>query len=756
MASETLRRSMLLVALGALVAAAPAAACLADGAVAVSTNLSKAICEAAPKHVPNAACCSGEASPVWNVATSKCDTTCDSSDPCAYVTCTAQDQCHLAGVCNPATGTCSNPVKPNNSPCSDGNTCTPGDKCVSGACVVGPKLRNCCGNAAVEAGEQCDDGNQSALEDGCKANCTLYAGWVCSGSPSECCVGANQVRFDLPGLNQNQCESIKGSPDPGCCQGSHKGVWTGVKCNVVCSVNKCDPAEGYGTPADYGCDDIPCQTTSVCDPNTGCTHSNKAAGLACGSSTNDACTSPDSCNGAGACNPNHKVAGTVCSNGMPCNYAQCDGGGTCADASNVLNGQACNDGDACTLSDTCQAGQCAPGTAVVCQPFDGCHLAGTCDPQSGFCSAPPAPPGTACGSTAPLDVQCDLPDSCDGTGSCLSNSFPDNLPCGAPTGTCFSEKSCADGTCAAGPVQLAIDTPCGDTGPATACDLPDSCDDLGVCLPNHVSDGTSCGGGTTCTTAGSCAAGACEGASNKPAGTACGDTDPLGDCDAGDTCDDAGHCQTNLLDDTHVCRSSAGVCDVEESCDGAAPGCPDDAFEAAGTPCGALDACTPDQCDDAGICQSTHVDCPTTTTTTTTTVIDDGSTTTTTVVDGATTTTTTLAPSDPCAAVADLAHARCLIDVALAHDLCQGETMPAKLDRALRARLTKVGARLDAAIASEGRKRTRLLKKVRGAIAAVGRKATTARDAKTATKRISPSCATGLGGLVSAVQADLS
>src|SRR5262249_19782342 len=39
------------------------------------------------------------------------------TDPCAGVTCTASDQCHVVGTCNPATGLCSNPVKPNGTVC---------------------------------------------------------------------------------------------------------------------------------------------------------------------------------------------------------------------------------------------------------------------------------------------------------------------------------------------------------------------------------------------------------------------------------------------------------------------------------------------------------------------------------------------------------------------------------------------------------------------------------------------------------------
>jgi hypothetical protein len=57
---------------------------------------------------------------------------CVGSNP---VVCGASDQCHDAGVCNPATGVCSNPVKPNGTSCNDASLCTTGETCQSGTCT---------------------------------------------------------------------------------------------------------------------------------------------------------------------------------------------------------------------------------------------------------------------------------------------------------------------------------------------------------------------------------------------------------------------------------------------------------------------------------------------------------------------------------------------------------------------------------------------------------------------------------------------
>jgi hypothetical protein len=53
----------------------------------------------------------------------------------APVTCTARSQCHTVGVCDPASGRCSEPVKPTGAQCNDGNGCTSGDMCRDGTCV---------------------------------------------------------------------------------------------------------------------------------------------------------------------------------------------------------------------------------------------------------------------------------------------------------------------------------------------------------------------------------------------------------------------------------------------------------------------------------------------------------------------------------------------------------------------------------------------------------------------------------------------
>src|SRR5439155_1573058 len=74
----------------------------------------------------------------------KADIDCADTNVCTYDTyigrtpCrgTALDQFHVAGTCNTETGSCSTPTATNGTPCNDANACTQTDTCQSGSCVA--------------------------------------------------------------------------------------------------------------------------------------------------------------------------------------------------------------------------------------------------------------------------------------------------------------------------------------------------------------------------------------------------------------------------------------------------------------------------------------------------------------------------------------------------------------------------------------------------------------------------------------------
>jgi hypothetical protein len=54
---------------------------------------------------------------------------------CGSVFCAALDQCHDVGTCDYTTGACSNPSKANGAACDDGDACTQSDTCFAGTCT---------------------------------------------------------------------------------------------------------------------------------------------------------------------------------------------------------------------------------------------------------------------------------------------------------------------------------------------------------------------------------------------------------------------------------------------------------------------------------------------------------------------------------------------------------------------------------------------------------------------------------------------
>jgi streptogramin lyase len=139
--------------------------------------------------------------------------TCIGGNP---VTCTASDPCHVAGVCDPVTGTCSNPAAPDGTACSDGNGCTQTDTCQAGTCTGGNPVvcvasdqchlagacnpgSGTCTNPPAPNGTACNDGNTCTTGDACQAG-------TCAGTGSlvtEFAAGVPQPKQITPGPDGN-------------------------------------------------------------------------------------------------------------------------------------------------------------------------------------------------------------------------------------------------------------------------------------------------------------------------------------------------------------------------------------------------------------------------------------------------------------------------------------------------------------------------------------------------------------------------
>jgi len=149
-------------------------------------------------------------------------------------------------------------------------------------------------------------------------------------------------------------------------------------------------------------------------------------------------------------------------------------------------------------------------------------------------------------------------------------------------------------------------TSCGNPTPTDAqCDAPDTCDGAGTCQSNNVVG--ICGdAGSDCVNQDYCQGGVCVDAGFKASGTACGNSSS-GPCDAADTCNGAGSCQANNAPDGTNCGDAGSACVNQDTC--LAGACHDNGFKAAGTACGdpSSSACdNPDTCDGSGSCQANN------------------------------------------------------------------------------------------------------------------------------------------------------
>jgi hypothetical protein len=188
----------------------------------------------------------------------------------ATTTCSASDSCHIAGVCDPGTGTCSNPQAADLTPCSDSNGCTQNDVCNAGVCQSGPAV-TCAQTANV-----CQ-----ATSGTCQSNATPAApnAFTCSYLPTPSTTSCN-------------------ADNNGCTQNDH-----------------CDGAGACVAGAAVTCS----QTTNPCQAATGTCSSSGANSYNCafanvsGSCSSTVCKTGETCN-AGVC----QGGTSVCPAGQGC------------------------------------------------------------------------------------------------------------------------------------------------------------------------------------------------------------------------------------------------------------------------------------------------------------------------------------------------------------------------------------------------------------------------------------------------------
>ena len=348
--------------------------------------------------------------------------------------CQPLDECHIAGVWDPILQNCTNPFAPNGTTCNDHNLCTTQDSCFSGVCsgvavtcsasdqchevgVCNPSTGSCTDPISVE-GKPCDDGNLCILNETCHSG-------ICQGTSVTCTA-------------MDQCHEIGiCNPLTGNC--SQPNSLDGKTCNdsdLCTQTDTCQTGLCVGsnpvvcTPLDQ------CYTSGTCDSATGlCDNPMKANGSTC--NDNNFCTQVDHCED-GVC---LGVDPVICTALNDCHLVGvCDNTtGICTQPTKT-DGSNCSDSNACTLGDTCFSGQCLSSSNVTCSASDQCHDIGTCNPMTGTCSNPNKLDGSSCAiNNCTLSDNCQsgvcvvgTPVVCPLYASCNLNGI-----CNAATGICM-------------------------------------------------------------------------------------------------------------------------------------------------------------------------------------------------------------------------------------------------------------------------------------------------------------------------------
>ncbi|HEX2880889.1 MAG TPA: discoidin domain-containing protein, partial [Polyangiaceae bacterium] len=269
----------------------------------------------------------------------------------------------------------------------------------------------------------------------------------------------------------------------------------------------------------------------------------------------------------------------------------------------------------CDTCATCQDLTCVPkASGTSCRTAVGdCDLAETCNGSSQACPADGfKSSGSACGSATNTD--CDNPDTCNSSGTCLANNELSTFVCRAASGACDVAESCGVGNTGACPTNLfqPAGTACGSASD-TNCDNPDTCNSSGTCLNNYELSSVQCRAAAAggCDIAENCdGSGNCPADAKRPSGFECrAAVGGSSGCDVAESCDGASvNCPADAKRaNGYVCRSATlGGCDIEEVCNGVSDSCPANIVQPGGTECRGEAG----DCDIAETCNGVADTCP--------------------------------------------------------------------------------------------------------------------------------------------------
>ncbi len=418
------------------------------------------------------------------------------------------------------TGVCGNAVIESGEVCDDGNS-IPGDGC-SGLCRVEanyacPEVGKACvstivcGDSVIGNGEGCDDGD-AAAGDGCDANCQVEAGYGCATAGLACVPVASAVCGDGVINAGESCDDGGVLPTDGCT--ANCTLEPGFSCPVPGMQCQKDEYCGNGNLADTEqCDD------GNPDPGDGCTGICTLETFYTCPTPGQLCVSTIVCgdsivNGDEACDDGNKVSGDGCfldcktgEPGFTCPTAQGVGGACtpvlkaeCGD-SRLDFGEYCDDGnktdtDGCTLLCQVTPGYTCPSAGQACSLIEWCG-----DGKLNLARGEQCDDGSKCDNNAACttDTQCNGI----GGGKCLPRGgdgcaavcvLEADYACPQPGSPCVSTVVCGDG-------NVTGNETCDDKN-AVATDGCASCQVVagwecplgGVCRAKQCGDGIKAGG----------------------------------------------------------------------------------------------------------------------------------------------------------------------------------------------------------------------------------------------------------------------
>eukprot|EP00054_Salpingoeca_dolichothecata_P030277 m.244800 g.244800 ORF g.244800 m.244800 type:complete len:4694 (-) comp26631_c0_seq1:49-14130(-) len=420
---------------------------------------------------------------------------CVEQDLCQGVVCSAISLCHTSGACDPQTGQCSTPLRPEGAACDDGLISTTNDTCNSNGTCAG--VEKCTGVVCPETSDCIQFSQCFAVTGQCNTifaprdfpctSETVTGSGKCDGQGV--CVGA----CDVSCSTATECMQAGSCSSQGVCERDPKPQGTSCtdgnsqtrddECNAsgecvgvldACLSTSCPDTPGPCLVA-LPCNNGSCPTEVAAD-QTDCVDISKGIGQ--GKCESGECTRVGLCAAVdcrGQPAPSPCMLPPVCVDGECQSSANTSAQGiSCIRSEQPLALGICNDQGTCV----------DPCVGITCTPLSQCHDAGQC--ELGVCSQPFKANGAACndGDDTTTDDVCTA-------GQCQGVSLCENVEC--INEQCRAESKCFEGTCFSGLDVSLVGQSCDDGLNNTrddACSadgacrgVPDLCFDVS-CLDN--------------------------------------------------------------------------------------------------------------------------------------------------------------------------------------------------------------------------------------------------------------------------------